>query len=42
MVAWLFTVPSVLSYVAVAFIMEALFGIRLLRGDSSDRNDFAG
>ena len=29
MVAWLFTVPLVLSYVAVRFVIEALFVIRL-------------
>jgi len=28
--------PFVLIYVAVGFMMEALFGIRLRRGDDSD------
>jgi len=28
MVAWLFTVPVLLSYVAVRFVKEALFVIR--------------
>jgi hypothetical protein len=35
-VAWLVAVPFVLIYAAVGFMMEAPFGIRLRRDDSSD------
>ncbi len=38
-VAWLVVVPFVLTYVAIGFIMEVLFGIRLRRGDDSDGTD---
>jgi hypothetical protein len=41
-VAWLVAAPFVLIYVPVGFIMEALFGIRLRRGDDSDGTDSAG
>jgi len=41
-VAWLVAAPFVLIYVAVGFMMEALFGIRLRRRDNSDGTDSAG
>jgi len=41
-VAWLVAVPFVLLYVAVGFMMDALFGIRLRRSDDSDGTDSAG
>ncbi len=41
MVAWLVAVPFVLIFVAVGFIMEALFGMRLQRSNDSDGTDLA-
>jgi hypothetical protein len=38
-VAWLVAVPLVLVYVAVGFIVEALFEIQVRRGDDSEASD---
>jgi len=42
MVAWLLAVEFVLSYGAVRFVIEALFGIRPRRGDESYETHSAG